>query len=484
MTDKDISPEEFRVLGHQIIDWAADYLKNIEQYPVLSKVSPGDIENDLPPNAPLNGEAIKDILEDFDNKILKGITHWNHPGFMAYFNSTASVPGILAEILISTMNINGMLWKSSPSSTELEKVTLRWFRDMLGLPDYMWGIIYDTASVSSLHAIASAREKALPALREKGMISNDFPKIILYCSEHTHSSIEKGALALGIGLENIRKVPTDDHFRMLPGELWKMIKQDKFDDKLPFCVTATIGTTSTTSVDPLKEIGEICSKENVWLHVDAAHAGTAAILPEKRGMFEGMEYADSLVINPHKWMFTPMDLSVLFVKDPEILKRAFSLTAEYLKTSQDKEVVNYMDYGIQLGRRFRSLKLWFVLRYFGTEGISAIIRKHIELGQVFKEWIVSSDEFELMAPVPFSTVCFRAHPEGINDQELLNKLNESLIDEVNKTGKVFLSHTKLNGNFVIRLVVSGIRTEEKHLITACTVLKEKLQELNTVKQGT
>lgn len=481
MRDKDISPEEFRLLGHQVIDWAADYLKNIEQYPVLSQVSPGDIEKEIPVRAPVKGEDMKDILEDFDNKILKGITHWNHPGFMAYFNSTASVPGILAELFISTLNINGMLWKSSPSSTELEKVTVQWFRDMLGLPEYLWGIIYDTASVSSFHAIASARERALPDLREKGMSSNNFPSIVLYCSEHAHSSIEKGALALGVGLENIRKIATDDKFRMLPGELLKAIKQDKAEGKLPFCVTATVGTTSSTSIDPVRAIGEICRNENIWLHVDSAHAGTAAILPEMRSiMFDGIEYADSLVINPHKWMFTPMDISLLFVKDPSILKRAFSLSAEYLKTSQDTEVINYMDYGIQLGRRFRSLKLWFILRYFGTEGLSSIIRKHIQLGQTFREWILSESEFELMAPVPFSTVCFRAHPKGIDSQEELNKLNQLFIDDINKTGKIFLSHTKLNGNFVIRLVVSGIRTEERHVQTACTLLKQKLQE---IKQG-
>lgn len=483
MRDKDISPEEFRLLGHQVIDWAADYLKNIEDYPVLSQVKPGDIEKELPNKAPITGEDIQTILKDFDDKILKGVTHWNHPGFMAYFNSTASAPGILAEILISTMNINGMLWKSSPSTTELETVTLKWFRDMLGLPGYLWGIIYDTASVSSFHAIASAREKALPGLREHGMISKDFPKIVLYCSEHAHSSIEKGALALGVGLDNIRKVPADDQFRMIPGELLKLIRKDKAEGKLPFCVTATIGTTSTTSIDPMNEIGNICSNENIWLHVDAAHAGISAVLPEMRYMFDGIEHADSIVINPHKWMFTPMDLSVLFVKEPAILKRAFSLTAEYLKTSQDTEVINYMDYGIQLGRRFRSLKLWFILRYFGTEGISAIIKKHIQLGQVFKAWVSSESGFELMAPVPFSTVCFRAHPEGYK-QDQLNELNEMLMNEVNKSGKVFLSHTKLNGNFVIRLVVSGIRTEERHVHSACNVLKEKLLELIAMKQGT
>ncbi|OGU54828.1 MAG: amino acid decarboxylase [Ignavibacteria bacterium RBG_13_36_8] len=471
-------PEEFRRYGHKLVDWIADFFSNIDEIPVLPKVKPGDIRSKLPVSPPNKGEPMEKIISDVDRIIMPGITHWNHPNFMAYFNSTASGPGILAELLISSFNINGMLWKSCPSATELEQVTLDWLRQLVGLPEKFWGIIYDTASVSSMHAIACAREQANLNIREKGMTGrNDLPRLRLYASEHAHSSIDKGALTLGIGLEGIKKIPVDEEFRMIPEALEKAIDEDKNKGWLPFCVVATVGTTSTTSIDPVDEIADICEIENIWLHVDAAHAGIAAIVPEMQFILKGAERADSIVINPHKWMFTPIDLSAFYTTKPQVLRQAFSLVAEYLKTSEDREVENFMDYGIQLGRRFRSLKLWFIIRYFGREGLISRIREHLRMGQQFAKWIDEHPGFERMAPTPFSTVCFRALPPGVKKESEINLFNERLMNEVNNTGKVFLTHTKLNDKFVIRLVVSGIRTEERHVKQAWELLKTKLDEL-------
>ncbi len=475
----DMPAEDFRKYGHELIDWIADYLNNIESHPVLSKVKPGEIKNNLPVNPPFEPQSMDKIFEDLDKIILPGITHWNHPNFMAYFNSTSSSPGILAELLSAAFNVNGMLWKSSPASTELEQVTLNWFRQMVGLGEEFWGIIYDTASVSSMHGIAAAREQLADYnSRLKGLAGrNNIKRLRLYASEQAHSSIDKGAITLGIGLEGIKKIPVDNEFKMIPSALKDAIEEDKKDGWLPFCVVATVGTTSTTSIDPVDEIAEICLKENIWLHVDAAHGGIAAIVPEMRHIFKGVEKADSIVINPHKWMFTPVDLSVFFTKKPKVLKQAFSLVAEYLKTTEDSVVENYMDYGIQLGRRFRSLKLWFIIRYFGVNGIAARIREHLRLGKLFSNWIDEHPLFERIAPVPFSTICFRAHPARLNDEVSLNNLNEKLMNNVNATGKVFLTHTKLNGKFVIRLVISGLRTEEKHVRLAWELLKNELDKL-------
>ena len=473
----DMPPEEFRKYGYQLIDWITEYLKNGEKYPVLSQIRPGEIKNNIQKNPPQKPEQFSEVLNDIDKIIMPGMTHWNHPNFMAYFNSTASAPGILAELLSGAFNINGMLWKSSPASTELEQAMLNWFRQMLGLSENFWGIIYDTASVSSMHAIAAAREYINIQTREKGLAGRkDIPRLRLYCSEHTHNSIDKGALTLGIGLEGIRKISVDNKFKMIPEKLSEAIKEDKRKGWLPFCVVATIGTTSTTSVDSVEEIAEVCKSEKVWLHVDAAHAGVIAMLPEMKSQFAGVEAADSFVVNPHKWMFVPIDLSVLFTKHPDILKRAFSLTAEYLRTGVDSKVENYMDYGIQLGRRFRSLKLWFVIRYFGVEGIQNILRAHLRLGKLFAGWIDTHREFERMAPTPFSTVCFRANPKNLNEKSL-DSLNEKLMNKVNETGKLFITHTKLNNKFVIRLVVSGIRTKESHVRNAWELIQKTYSEI-------
>lgn len=468
----DMPLTEFQKNGYKLIDWLTEYLKNIETYPPLSEVSPGDILKRIPKSPPEKGEDIENVLMDVDKILMDGITHWNHPGFMAYFNSTSSGPGILAELLSAGLGVNGMLWKTSPAFTELEQSMMNWFRQIIGLPENYWGIIYDTASTSSMHAIASAREQLNFEFREKGMAGrSDVPRLRLYCSEHAHSSIEKGAVTLGIGLEGVRKISINDKFEMIPEKLETAIFEDIKNGWKPFCVVATVGTTSTTSVDPVVEIASICEKYNLWLHVDSAYAGVTAMIPEMKWVSQGWERADSLVINPHKWMFTPMDLSIYYTRKPKVLKQAFSLVPEYLKTNQDDEVENLMDYGIQLGRRFRSLKLWFIIRYFGVEGLSGRIKHHIELAKQFAKWVDVEKDFERLAPVPFSTVCFRCNP-GNKTEEQLNKLNEKLLEDINASGKIFLSHTKLDNKFVIRISIGSIRHEKRHIIEAWDLIKK------------
>jgi aromatic-L-amino-acid/L-tryptophan decarboxylase len=470
--NNDMPVDEFRKYGHELIDWIADYLKNVENKPVLAQIEPGDIKAKLPDSPPIKGERMTDVFSDIDEIIMPGMTHWNHPNFMSYFNSTASGPGILGEILSSTFNVNGMIWKTAPASTELEEVVLKWFQKMLQLPEKFFGIIYDLASVSSMHAIAAAREEA-----KQKYTNYDITKLRIYCSEQAHSSIEKGAITLGIPLEAVVKIKTDEQFRMLPSDLEGAIRDDLKNKFQPFCVVATVGTTSTTSIDQVDEIVKVTNKFDLWLHVDAAHAGSAAIVPEVRSILSGVEDADSLVINPHKWLFVPIDLSVLYTSKPEIIKKAFSIVPEYLKTDEESKVINYMDYGIQLGRKFRSLKLWFLIRYFGVEGLQNIIREHLRLGEIFADFIDRHPNFERLAPTPLSTICFRALPESRNSELFVNEFNKKLMDEINNTGKLFLSHTKLNDKFTIRLSISGIRTTEKHILQAWDLIKEKFRYL-------
>lgn len=470
----DMPSEEFKKYGYKLIDWVADYLDNIESNPVLAQVKPGDIKSKLPKEAPSNHESFDEMINDLNKIIMPGVTHWNHPNFMAYFNSTSSGPGILGELLSAAINANGMVWKSNPSGTELEETVLNWFREMIGLQSNYFGIVYDTASVSTMHAIAAAREYTGLDIRSNGLAG--LPNMILYCTEQTHSSIDKGALTLGIGLNNIRKIPTDENFAMIPEKLEQAIHEDRAKGFIPFCVVATIGTTSLTAIDPVDKIADICEKEKLWLHVDSAYAGVTAILPEMKNYFKGMERADSIVINPHKWLFVPVDFSILYTSKPDVLKRAFNLVPEYLKTTEES-VINYMDYGIQLGRRFRALKFWFVIRYFGVEGLQQRLREHLRLAKLFAGWVDENSNFERLAPVYFGTICFRAKPDNKLNEDELNTLNEKLLNKVNETGKVFLVHTKLKGKFTIRLVVSGLRMEEKHVEFAWNLINEKLQEL-------
>jgi aromatic-L-amino-acid/L-tryptophan decarboxylase len=438
--------EDFRRAAHNAVDWIATYLGNTRQYPVLPKIKPGELVDALPASAPERGESFEAMLKDFDRLIMPAVTHWNHPRFLAYFACTGSTPAILGEMLAAALNTNGLHWITSPAVAELEQVTLGWLRQWLGLPEEFFGIIYDTASVSSMHAIAAARELADPDARENG----SRPNLTLYTSEQAHSSIEKGAIAIGVGQRNVRKVPTDAEFRMRPNVLRELIEADLAAGKKPFCVVATVGTTSSTSVDPVAAIADIAEQYGLWLHVDAAYAGAAAILPECRHILYGAERAHSLVVNAHKWLLTPIDLSAFYTRHPEILRRAFSLVPEYLRPHEDPRAHDLMDYGVPLGHRFRSLKLWFVLRYFGREGIQQLLRNHIAWAKKFADLVDAHPRFERVAPAPFSVVCFRY--KGSDDE------NSALLERVNASGEVFLSHTALNGHYVLRLAIGNLGT--------------------------
>jgi len=469
----DLPPDTTHAALQRVTAWIERYLADPGRYPVLSASPPGAVSAQLPVSPPQSAESLDVILDDFERILLPGVTHWNHPGFFAYFAISGSVPGVLAEMLAAALNVNAMLWKTSPAATELEQRALDWLRQMLGLGDGWFGVINDTASITTMLALAAARE-AKPELRvrERGMAGRpDLPVLRIYASVHAHSSVDKAAIALGFGQENIVHVATDDRFRMRPDALAAAIAEDRAAGRLPLAVVATVGTTSTASVDPVRAIAEVCEREGTWLHVDASYAGTAAIVPECRDALAGVDRADSLVVNPHKWMFTPVDLSAMYTRHPAILKRAFSLVPEYLVTAEQDEVVNLMDYGVQLGRRFRALKLWMVIRAFGVDGIVDRLRTHMALAAEFASWVDADPEWSLSAPQMFSLVCFRCSPPGMSDADA-DALNERILSRVNASGTTYLSHTKLDGRFVLRLAVGNIRTERSHVAEAWRLLIE------------
>ena len=468
----DLSAQSFKRYGYQIVDWLAEYFESADVHSVLSTSLPGEIRQALPGSAPQAGESMEAILQDFRDVILPGITHWNHPSFFAYFAISGSAPGVLAEMLSAGLNVNAMLWRTSPAATELEEVVLGWLRQMIGLPNSFDGVIYDTASISSLVAIAAARESTGLDIRRHGMAGRpEVPRLRLYCSDQAHSSIEKDAISLGIGQAGVRKIRTDNGFRMDVTALRDAIDEDLGDGWRPFCVVATVGTTSTTSIDPVAEIAGVCEHYGLWLHIDAAYGGAAAVLPEMRWILDGADRADSLVINPHKWLFTPVDLSAFYCRRLDVVESAFSLVPEYLRTPNMGEVHDYMNYGPQLGRRFRALKLWFVLRTFGQDGIAARLRHHIALAQLFAGWVAADPDWELMAPVPFSTVTFRARPARIGEKHV-NEFNEAVEARVNESGEAFLAHTTLRGQVALRLAIGHIRTEERHIRRVWDLLRE------------
>ncbi len=473
----DMPVEEFRRLARATADWMADFLEHAGDRPVLAPVDPGAIADSLPATPPEHGEDMSAILADFEHLILPGLTHWNHPGFMAYFATTASGPGILGEMLASTVNSQGMLWRTAPAATELEQVVLDWLWQLLGLPGRCFGMIHDTASTSTLHAIAAARE-TLDDLDVRARGLSGAPPLVVYCSQQAHTSVDKAAITLGIGRDNVRRIAVDDKFRMSPEALQAAIAADQAAGRRPFCVVATVGSTSTTAIDPVPAIADICARHRLWLHVDAAYGGSAAIVPEMRYVLDGCERADSLVLNPHKWLFVPLDFSAFYCRHPEVLRRAFSIIPEILRTpqEQDPRAVNFMEYGVPLGRRFRALKLWFVLRYFGRAGIVANLREHLRLARHFCTRVEAHPDFEIMAPVLFSLVCFRFHPPRI-DEIQLQRLNRNLLDAVNRTGEVLLSHTELNGKFTLRLAVGNLRTTQAHLDRAWELLQAKARDL-------
>ncbi|NNE68171.1 MAG: aminotransferase class I/II-fold pyridoxal phosphate-dependent enzyme [Pyrinomonadaceae bacterium] len=469
----DMPDKEFREYGYRIVDKIADYFKEMENLPVLSQNEPNDLKSKLPPSAPDQGEEFAEVLKDMDDLIIPALSHWNHPNFHGLFSTSTSSVGVFGEMFIAAFDQKAMLWRTSPASTELEEVTLNWLRELMGLPEQFSGLIYDTASVSTMHAIAAARERKGLRIREDGMSGrDDLPLLRVYGSDQTHSSIEKSLITLGLGQRSMCAVKTNDRYSIDVDELRASIERDISNGFEPLCVVATIGTTSTASSDDLQAIAEICEANDIWLHVDMAYAGSAMILPELQHFMDGIESADSVVTNPHKWLFTPFDLSVLYMKDMEILRKAFSLVPEYLKVAED--VTNQMDYGIQLGRRFRSLKLWFVIRYFGADGLRSRIREHIRLAKLFASWVEESERFQLSADVDFALVCFRAVPERVED---LNSFNETLMNEINREGGAYLSHTKLDDQIVLRLSVGSIRAEERHLIKTWKLLNAKLEEL-------
>ena len=475
----DMHPETFREAAHRVVDLMADYLVDVERRDVLPAIEAGSVERSLPAEPPETPESLETILGDYLALIEPNATAWQHPGFFAYFASTASGPGILAEMLTAAINQNPMLWRTSPSGTELEQVVVGWLRQALGLPDVFDGLLTDTASMSSLIALAAARQAAGIDAAALGIGGRpDVPALRVYASEEAHSSIDKACMTLGLGRAALVKIPTNDRFELLPEALEAAIAADRAAGLRPIAVVATVGTTSSTSVDPVAEVATIAEREGLWLHVDAAYAGAVAIDPDLRAPFRGWERADSIVVNPHKWLWTPVDASLLLSRRLEVVRDAFSLVPEYLRTVGGAGAErNYNEYTPQLGRRMRALKLWMQLRWFGLDGLRRRLRRHLALAQEFAGWIDAEPGWERLAPVPFSTVCLRHVPLGRGgDGDALDAHNAAIMDAVNRTGEVFLSHTKLRGQFTIRLAIGNLRTDERHIALAWELLRHAAAE--------
>lgn len=462
---------EFKKYAYEFIDWIVDYYKNIEDFPVKSQVKPKEVFNNLPDTPPENGEAIEKIFKDFQDIILPGITHWQSPNFYAYFPANSSFPSLLAEMLISALGVQGMKWETSPSATELEEKVMNWLKGMLGLPESFSGVIQDTASTSTLASIICAREKFSEYNINKEGFKN-FKNFRVYCSSEAHSSIEKAVKIAGIGKENLVKIKVDNEYKMNVDSLEEAIRTDIANSSKPLCVIAALGTTGSTAVDPLDKIAKICKEYNIWLHVDAAFSGSALLLPEYRWMLEGIEQVDSFVFNPHKWLFTHFDCSAYFVKDKESLVRTFEILPEYLKTLSDDKVNNYCDWGIPLGRKFRALKLWFVIRSFGVKGLQEKLRYQISIAKELEYIIKADKDFEILAPVTFNLICFRYKPSVVKSEDELNRLNEKLLHTVNNTGEIYFSHTKLNGKYTLRLVIAQTNVTKVHAFKAWKLIKE------------
>lgn len=462
--------EEFRKNGHDFVDWMASYLENIESLPVKPDINPGDIYKQLPDEAPIKGEPITNIFNDFKDIILPGMTHWQSPSFHAYFPGNNSKPSILAEMLTATMGAQCMVWATSPAATELEDKVMEWLGKMVGLSDNWYGSIQSGASDATLNAILTAREKASGfKINNEGLTRNNYR---IYASEQIHSSIDKAIAIAGLGKDNLVKIPTDKSFALRPEILEEAIIKDISAGKKPLMIIAAIGTTGSTAIDPLARIVELAKQNSIWVHVDAALGGTALLLEDMRWIADGLEGADSFVFNPHKWMFTNFDASAYFVKDKEALIKTFSITPEYLRTREDNQVNNYRDWGVPLGRRFRALKLWFVIRNYGLEGLKKKIGEHIRLSQWFKDQVVDDPNFELLAPVPLNTICFRFIKEGRSLEEL-NNANEDLMHRLNKTGEIFLTHVKLNGIYSLRMVIGQTEVEQRHIEKAWSLIQTK-----------
>jgi len=468
---------EFRRYGHEIVEWIARYFENVGQYPVKSRVKPGEIKNALPELPPSGSESFDLFMKDFDEVIMPGITHWQSPNFFAYFPANSSPPSVLAEMLTAALGAQCMLWETSPAAAELEEKMMEWLKVMTDLPAEFEGVIQDSASSSTLAALITAREKVTRFCSNREGLG-DKGRLRVYASTQTHSSVEKGAGIAGFGRDNLVKVAVSSDFSMDPGALEMAIEKDIADGHVPCCAVATLGTTGTTAIDPLRAIGVICRKHGIWLHVDAALGGTALLLPEMRWMADGIEYVDSLVFNPHKWMFTNFDCSAYFVRDAASLIRSFEILPEYLKTRTRGEVNDYRDWGIPLGRRFRALKLWAVIRSYGVEGLQSAIRGHIRLAKMLAGLIEADRNFRLMAPVPLNTVCFRYCPAGMSDKDA-NTLNEKINHALNDTGKIYLTHTKVEGRYVLRMVTAQTGVAERHVLQAWDLIRETASALSS-----
>jgi len=466
MNDIDV----FKHHAHEVIEWIANYYKNLEQYPVKSQVEPKEIYQELPEQIPSEGMSISRILKVFDNILMKGITHWQSPNFFAYFPANSSLPSLLAEMITAAIGAQCMKWETSPAATELEEKVMNWLKKAIGLPGYFEGVIQDSASTATLVSILTARERYTNYnINEQGF-QNQGP-FRVYCSSEAHSSVEKGVKIAGIGKVNLVKIEVDGQFRLKPQQLNDAIEADKRNGMIPLCIVATLGTTGSTAIDPLSRITAISKKHRLWLHVDAAYAGTALILPEYQWMLDGRDAIDTIVFNPHKWLFTNFDCSAYFVKDKHSLVKTFQLIPEYLKTKTDEQANNYSDWTIPLGRRFRALKLWFVLNYYGLHGLQRKLRDHIQMANTLKNWIEQQENFELLAPLVLNVLCFRYKPTGVNSNEKLNALNEQLLHEVNQTGKIYITHTKLSGKYTLRMVIAQTDTELQHVKNAWDMIQ-------------
>ena len=457
-----MTPQEFRAHAHALVDWMADYMSGVEALPVVPAVAPGAIRRTLPSHPPAAGEPFERIMADFETIIVPGMTHWNHPGWFGYFPANNSPPSILAEMLTATLGAQCMSWQTSPAATELEQVVMEWLQQMLGLPETFTGVIQDTASTATLVALLTARDRA----------AADPGRLTVYASAEAHSSVSKGARLAGFQPEHLRVVPVNGAFAMDPSALEGLVAADIAARLVPACVVATVGTTSSTAIDPLPEIGAVCQRHGAWLHVDAAYAGAAAILPERRALFNGVELADSFVFNPHKWLLTNFDCSAYFVRDVPALLRTFSAAPAYLRTAHDPEVVNFRDWGIQLGRRFRALKLWFVIRSYGVEGLQAMLRRHIALAAEFRSWVEGAPGFVVPAPSPFGLVCLRHEPPALaGDGAALDAWNRDLLAEINAAGEVFFTHTQLDGRYTLRMAIGQWQTERRHVERAWALIQ-------------
>ncbi len=466
-----MSPDEFRKHGHRLIEWIAAYMERVETLPVLSRVEPGAIRAELPASPPEDGEDFEAVLADLDRVILPGVTHWSHPGFFAYFPSNASGPGILGELVSAGLNTNGMLWETCPASTELEITVMDWLRQAIGLPGEFRGVIQDTASVSTLVALLTARERSTRGGGNRQGLAGG-GRLTVYTSSEAHSSVAKAARIAGFGDDGVRLVAVDSARAMRPDALETRIEEDLSAGSVPCAVVATIGTTSSTAVDPIASLAEVAARYRLWLHVDAALAGSAAILPELAQHFQGIDRVDSLVLNPHKWLFTNFDCSAYFVRDPLALQETFGAHPEYLRTGTDGAVTHFKDWGIALGRRFRSLKLWFVLRYHGLSGLRAQLRAHLALARRFESFVDGRPDLEKLAPVPFQTICFRWHPPGLDDEATLERTNREILDRIRASGEAYLTHTRLEGRLALRVSIGQTWTRDRHVARLIELVEE------------